>query len=215
MTDDSPTPDSAFLDGAAEAAGIILDRMLGAMTSDRGVHVESLFTALGAHAGHACQLAALDGLATGHPDYTGLSYIEVKGANGDEYLFGDAINRPLAEHRFSFWELVGTKVRELSGEVPDANEYFAHSAATVGGDQFGLPRYAEGTAADDTPRGYLPSFDVLLPSIRVSAPDPQQWPVAYGIAVRSALDLTRGQFDYAVLTRIVMDSAIAMSKLRL
>ena len=214
MTDDTPNPDGAFLDGAAEAAGIILDRMLGAMTSERGVHVESLFTALGAHAGHACQLAALDGLATEHPDYAGLSYIEVKGANGDEYLFGDAINRPLAESQHSFWQLIGAKISQLGGEVPDATEYFRHSAATVGSDQFGLPRYAEGTAAGDTPRGYLPSFEALRPSIVVSAPDPQQWPVAYGIAVRSALDMTGGQFDYGVLARIVMDSAIATSKLR-
>ena len=207
--------DEQFLDGAAEAAGIILDRMLGAMSSDRGVHIESLFTALGSHAGHACQLAALDGLAREDPDYTGLSYIEVQGANGDTYLYGDAINRPLAASSYSFWELVGTKLRELNAEVPDANEYFAHSAATAGTAEFGLPRYAEGTAAGDTPRGYLPSFETLQPTYLASAPDPQQWPVAYGIAVRSALELTGGQFDYGVLARIVMDSAIATSKLKI
>ena len=163
--------DEQFLDGAAEAAGIILDRMLGAMTSERGVHVESLFTALGSHAGHVSRLTAPQGIST---------------------------EQTLAE----FWRLVGSKLRELTGEAPDASEYFAHT---------GPPRYVEGTAADDTPQGYLLSFDVLRATFEKSAPDPQQWPVAYGIAVRSALELTAGQFDYGVLARIVMDSAIATS----
>ena len=167
--------DEQFLDGAAEAAGIILDRMLGAMTSERGVHVESLFTALGSHAGHVSRLAAAD--STSDPEQT------------------------LA----TFWGLVARKLQQLTGETPDASEYVAHS---------GPPRYEEGTAADDTPEGYLISFDVLRATFEKSAPDPQQWPVAYGIAVQSALDLTGGQFDYGVLARIVMDSAVATSTIR-
>lgn len=164
--------DEQFLDGAATAAGIILDRMLGAMTSERGVHVESLFTALGSHAGHVSRLAAPKGTR----------------------------EQVLA----TFWELIARKLQQLGGETPDPTEYFGHT---------GLPRYEEGTAADDTPRGYLLSFDVLRATFETSAPDPRQWPVAYGIAVQSALDLTGGQFDYAVLARIVMDSAIATSTL--
>ena len=168
--------DEGFLDGAAEAAGIILDRMLGAMTSERGVHVESLFTALGSHAGHASRLAAPEG--TDDPALT------------------------LAP----FWGLVASKLQQLTGETPDPGEYFGHT---------GPPRYADGTAADDTPEGYLLSFDVLRATFESSAPDPRQWPVAYGIAVQSALDLTGGQFDYGVLARIVMDSAIATSTSRI
>ena len=165
--------DEGFLDGAAEAAGIILDRMLGAMTSERGVHVESLFTALGSHAGHACRLAA------------------AAGSTSEQVLA-------------TFWGLVASKLLQLTDEVPDAGEYLTHT---------GPPRYEDGSAAHDTPAGYLLSFDVLRATFESSAPDPQQWPVAYGIAVQSALDLAGGQFDVRMLARIVMDSAIATSRL--
>ncbi|MDR7080841.1 hypothetical protein J2X01_000110 [Arthrobacter ginsengisoli] len=203
------------LPGAQLAGRIILERMLGSMKDARGVHVESLATALGALAGHACQVAALQGLSSGAAEYQGLSLMTVGGANGDEYCVGDAINRPLAESQYSVWGLVAGAANQHGGQVPDLNELFHHSASTLGGADFGLPRFAPGTSAGATPRSYLAMWDSLQASVRQAAPRPEQWPVAYGLAIQNLFAMAAGQFDLGVLTRVVMDSAIATSKLHL
>jgi hypothetical protein len=201
---------------AAKLGGrVILERLLGSMKDERGVHVESLATALGALAGRACQLAALEGLRSGASEYRGLSLMTAGGANGDEYFVGDAINRPLAESQYSFWGLVAGAAHQHGAQVPDLNELFQHSASTLGGEAFGLPRFAPGTNAGDTPRGYLALWEPLLPALRQAAPRQDQWPVAYGIAVQNLFAMAEGHFDLGVLTRVVMDSAIGTSKLKL
>lgn len=61
--------------------------------------------AAGALAGHACQVATTSGIASNDPDYVGLSIVRVDGKNGDRYLMGDAINRPVLEWQYSVWAL--------------------------------------------------------------------------------------------------------------
>jgi hypothetical protein len=200
--------------GPKIAGKVLLERLLALMKDERGVHVESLATALGALAGRSCQMAALQGLNSGEPEYRGLSLVSVEGANGDEYFFGDAINRPLAESPYSLWGLVAGAAHQQGAQLPDLNELFANSANSVGGENFGVPRFAPGTRAADTPRNYLALWNPLFPVMQESAPRPQQWPIAYGIAVQNLFAMTNGQFDLGVLTRVVMDSAIAMSKLK-
>jgi hypothetical protein len=197
------------------AGRIILERLLGAMRDERGVHVESLATALGALAGRACQIAALEGLHSGAAEYRGLSLLTVGGANGDEYFVGDAINRPLAESKNSVWSLAAGAAQQHGAQVPDLNELFQHSASTLGGAEFGLPRFAPGTNAGGTPRSYLAMWEPLQANVRHAAPRPEQWPVAYGLAVQNLFATAKGHFDLGVLTRVVMDSAIATSKLKL
>ena len=212
------TPTGATSDplpGAQLGGRIILERLLGTMKDERGVHVESLATALGALAGRACQVAALQGLSAGAAEYQGRSLMTVGGANGDEYFVGDAINRPLAESKYSVWGLVAGAANQHGGQVPDLNELFQHSASTLGGAEFGLPRYAPGTNASETPRSYLALWDSLQTSVRQSAPSPEQWPVAYGFAIQNLFAMAKGHFGLVVLTRVVMDSAIATSKLKL
>lgn len=203
------------LAGARLGGRIILERLLGTMKDERGVHVESLATALGALAGRACQIAALQGLSSGAAEYQGLSVMTVGGANGDEYYVGDAINRPLAESKYSVWGLVAGAANQHGGQVPDLNELFRHSVSTLGGDDFGVPRFAPGTNASGTPRSYWVLWDSLQPSVRQAAPHAEQWPVAYGIAIQNLFAMAKGHFDLGVLTRVVMDSAIATSKLKL
>lgn len=205
---------TAPLPGAQLGGRIILERLLGSMKDERGVHVESLATALGALAGRACQLAALQGLSSGAPEYQGLSLMTVGGANGDEYFVGDAINRPLAEFKYSVWGLVAGAANEHGGQVPDLAELFQHSASTLGGVEFGLPRFAPGTSTSGTPRSYLDLWESMQASIRQAAPMPEQWPVAYGLAIQNLFSMAKGHFDLGVLTRVVMDSAIATSKLK-
>ena len=201
----------------AIAAQAALSRLLDELTTRRGVHLESALSALGALAGRACQLAALEGVAGKDPDYVNLSLAVVTGADGSEYFFGDAINRPLVERQYSIWDLVAAKTTELGGTVPDRDELFAHNAEMVGTPDYGVPRWGEDTSAE-LPRTFLPLFDRYQPTVRKSAKNPQQWPVVYGVAIQKLFDRVVTSFDskldVGIPARVVLDSTIAMAKLK-
>ena len=196
--------------GSVRTAGAaVLDDLLTRLRTEKGFHLESAAVALGALAGHACQVVVL----AGGPAFAGLSMLVASGADGDEYYFGDAINRPLAESPDSVWELVSTKARALGSAVPDRDELFRHAAETVGGPDFGIPRYAPGTFSEP-PTSFLPLWDTLQPTVTAIAPDPRDWPTVYAVALCDLLDQVNGQFDLEPLVRIAMDSAVATSKLK-
>jgi hypothetical protein len=199
--------------GATIAGKEVFSRVMSGMTTDRGVHIESIVTALGALAGKASQVAALHGRSSGDPAYANLSLMVATSADGREYYFGDALNRPLLESQYSVWGLVAGAAQTAGATLPDLAELVTHAAQSVDTEDFGRPRYEPDTEADDTPQGYLVMWDALNGVVAGLEPDPQYWPVAYGIAVQELFALASGQFDLGVLTRIVMDSAIATSKI--
>jgi hypothetical protein len=186
----------------------VLTAVLNRLTTDKGVHVESAAVALGALAGHACQVLVLE-----HPGPGGVATAIVKGANGQSYYFGDAINAPLAESENSVWNILSSMTLLLGGTLPDRDELFRHAAETVGGDDFGVPRYAPGTSSEP-PVSFLGWWNALLPIVTATAPDPADWPAVYAVALGDLFLRVKDGFPLEPLMRIAMDSAIAMSKLK-
>jgi hypothetical protein len=213
MAESKILEDPEFLAGPQIAAVEVLERVFEWETSDRGMHLEGAVVTLGALAGKACQVAMLVGVEAKDPVYLGLSVADVTGVDGTEFYFGDAINRPLVESTYSVWSLVAGAANSLGATVPEVTELFEHAASSVGTPEFGVPRYAAGTHAEP-PLTYLARWDELLPIIRKHAPDAQQWPVVFGIAIQQLFTIAGGDFNLTILTRIFMDSAIAMSKLK-
>lgn len=201
------------LAGAQVSSQIVLDKVMQLMTTENGVHVESVVTALGALAGRACQIAAIHQLEqTG--DATGVGVSRVVTTSGETYLMGDAINRPLLESPYSVWSLVSGAAKEQGAELPELTELVSHSASTLGGPEFGIPRFAEGTDAAASPREYLELWNTMLTWVTPTAPRPQQWPMVYGLALQNLFQMMRGQdFDLGVLTRVAMDSALTTAKI--
>jgi hypothetical protein len=202
-----------LLVGAHIAAKAVLPRLMSAMQNERGVHVESLVTALGALAGRACQVAAITQGKAKDPAYKGLSIMKVDGKNGESYLFGDLINRPLLESPFSVWSLISSKLTALHTPLPPIGELVQHAASTAGSDDYGKPNYAAGTSASDTPVGYLVLWQPTQAIVLESAQDPRQWPMVYSTCMRDVLDQIGETADKTALARVFMESAIATSKL--
>ena len=198
--------------GAKIAGPQVLQAVLAALKNERGVQIEAVATALGALSGRACHLAARDGVQNRRPEYAGLGIMQIGGADGQTYVMGPAINRPLLESPMSVWSLVAGYAQSKGAALPELGELVAHGASTVGGPEFGRPRYAPGTGAPALPVQYLEGWQPMLTHFLPFVPDPQLWPVVYGLAVQGLFEMTGGQFDLTVLTRVVMDSAIATSK---
>ncbi len=199
------------LAGAQVAGKDILARLMDVSRDERGVHVETLFMALGAVAGFACQISvrAIAAAEGREPPFTIATT-----ADGRSVYFGDALNAPLAEDRYSVWSLAAAAVETSGAPLPDLHELFGHVAKTVGSAEFGRPRYPEGTGSATLPEAVVRDFwPVIADVLGRFCGAPGEWPVAGGLAIQEAIELARSAIAPDTACRIAMETAIAMSKI--
>lgn len=205
------------LAGARQAGREVLGLAMAALKDERGIHLESLFCALGALAGRACQDSVrARALSEGKP--ADAYFTVATTTDGQKYYFGDALNQPLAEDRVSVWSLVaGAAAHDGARQLPDLDEIFKHNAAVLGSEQFGIPRLPPEHPVQGLPLDYARK---LWPDARKVvaefAGEPRLWPLAIGLAIQELMAQTqgnaRGQVPPEVVARIVMEAAIPVSK---
>jgi hypothetical protein len=209
------TIDPALHARAKATADLIGPGIMGIASGERGVHVESMFVALGAVAGYGCQIAARlapPQVIIADPGRT--PWAEARGADGKTYYFGDAPNHYLLEAPDSFWNVAAGIIGQIGTQpVPDHREIAAHVAATVGGPEFGAIRFPPGTSAAHAPWDYLTA---LWPEVRVRLDQgglaPTEWPVGFGITAQIALLAAEEIIEPAAGLAITMEAAVAMAK---
>ncbi len=188
----------------------LLERFLTVMKDDKGVHVESVFVALGALAGFACQQSALTRLARKE---TQASLMTITDNNGKNYYLGDAINQPLLEDRLSVASLVGGALESYGETLCDIEEIVKHTIASIGTEAFGQPRLPENHQAHYQPLDCLklwqPLKEQILDVFLVPASD---WGLAYGLAIQSFMEQAKTVLSPDIAGIIVMEAAIPMSK---
>lgn len=202
--------------GAKLGAKEVFQRLLDGMKDSKGVHVESFLTALGALAGYACQAnLRAQALAKDLPETALFQVVTTK--DGKQYFFGDPLNKALAGYQHSVWSLVGGAAQNAGAkEFPDLNELFQHTSSVLGSEQFGVPRVPEEHKAGDTPLNYLKAiWPSLFPTVKLFCPNPVDWPILYSIAIQEAIHASKQSIDPSLAFRIVMESAIPMSKVDL
>ncbi|THG29964.1 hypothetical protein [Naasia lichenicola] len=200
--------------GAKIAGQELLHNVMTMLSNERGVQIEVAATIFGGLAGRACLLAALAGQAGDDPALNAKTINSLGMKDGSTLLIGDALNWQLAEGPHSVYALIGGYLRSAGEPIPDAGEFFAHSVQSLGGPTFGVPRFAPGTGAGSTPLEYADAlWATFSNSLRRYAPDPQLWPISYGIAIQQMLELAKSSgLDLGVIVRVVMDSALAVAK---
>jgi hypothetical protein len=209
----APVTDDSLL-AAQRVAPAVLAHVMNALRDGRGIHVESLFCALGGTAGHACQASVSAQARAAGKAADGLFDVATT-ADGGRYYFGDALNRPLAEDRLSVWSLLaGAASHAGATQLPDLNEIFAHNASVLGSAQFGLPRLPAEHPVHDTPISYARRiWPQVQPLISAAVPEPRFWPVAVALAIQDAMAQARGVLPLELMVKIAMESAIPVSKM--
>ncbi len=188
--------------------------LMQAVTTERGVHVESLLVALGSLGGFSCQLAARHALCT-MPHHWDHPWAVADGADGRRYFLGDAINHYALEGQYSLWSLAAGIFPQISDRpVPDLGAIVSHVVGTIGGGGFGEIRFPPGTSAGDDPINYVRHF---WPPTRAHLDQlglvPDDWPPAFGIAAQEVLTLAKDVVDPAAALTMIVESAVAMAKL--
>lgn len=199
--------------GAKLGAKEIFQRLTQGMKDEKGVHIESLLCALGALAGFACQ-ASVRGEYILEKGFDEKKVFTILGcANGRQYFFGDMVNKLLAESQYSIWSLAAGAVQHLGvNKLIDIGEIFKHTAQTVGGDSFGIPRIPQDHKPGDLPQNYLKHlWPVLFPVVKQFCPA-SEWPLLFGLAIQEGIYLGKDVLDPLLALSIVMESAIPMSK---
>jgi hypothetical protein len=202
--------------GAKIGAKEVVERLLTAMRDERGIHAESLLCAAGALAGYACQASLrAQTFANGKSAATELVTVETTG--GKRYFFGDPLNRAVAEDRLSVWGIAGGAAEHLGvKEFFDVHEVFQHTAAVIGTSEFGVPRLPANHQTSALPAVYLKAlWPALFPTVKLLCPNPAHWHVLYSLAVQDLIFYVKDAIDPALAFRIVMESAIPMSKIDL
>jgi hypothetical protein len=203
--------------GAKVGSQAVFHQMLQWLKDERGVHTESLFTVLGALAGYSCQAANREELVKkqGVPEEE--IFMVVDDNQGNRYFLGDSINKPLAEVQLSVWALAAGAAQSIGAQqLIDLHEVFAHSAKTVGGPDFGVLRVPPQHKPKAPPRVMLEKFwPACHQYLDLYCESAVEWPILYGLAIQHAMIAAKGSFDPNLALRIVMESAVSMSKVDL
>lgn len=209
----STEPPAEAFTGARHASREVLGLVMEALKDQRGIHLESLFCALGALAGRACQ-ESVRARALAEGKSADALFDVVTTRDGQKFYFGDALNQPLAEDRVSLWSLMaGAAAHDGAKDLPDLGEIFAYSARALGTAQFGVPRLPPEHPVQGQPLDYSRKlWPAVRPVVAEYAGEPRMWPVAIGLACQELMAQTRGNIPPGVVVRIVMESAVPVSK---
>ncbi|MFG1384006.1 hypothetical protein [Xanthobacter versatilis] len=219
---------AAALDAAIEAARAtnpvvhlkvgaeeLVDRLLAAMKTKRGVHAESILGALGSLAGFCCVDSALKQAAALNRSGRECGIVVAETSNGNRYYFGDPINYFLAESKLSLWALVGGVINDLgSQDYPNFAEIAGHVAGTIGEPEFGYPRVPEQHKPGDLPINYVREiWPPILPLVEHRAPVLQERITLFGFAVQNVILMGKDVIPAAIAGKLVMECAVPMAKL--
>jgi len=202
--------------GAKIGSKEVTQRLLAALTTERGVHIESLLCALGALAGYSCQASVrAQAIVRGLPEVGLLTPVQTK--DGKTYYFGDNLNKPLAESQYSVWSVAGGGAQQAGcSNLPDLTEIFKHTSSAVGTEAFGKPRVPEKNTPHDLPLNYVRTlWPALKPLVVKFCPNPEHWPVLLGLAIQEVIVMGKSALDPCLALRLVMEAAIPMSKVNL
>lgn len=217
---DTSTPEHSSQDdpliGAKNGAKQVAFSVRSAMANEAGVHAESFLCALAACAGYSCQASVRrQAVAQGLDETAYLVHVECD--DGKTYFFGDALNRPLAETQYSVWNLAaGAALAAGCADILDLEDIFRHVSETVGTADFGNPRLLPEHPIHRKPVEYLVAiWPQLLPMIVKFCPDPEHWPIVMSFAIHEMIIETSKVLDPCVSLKVVMESAVPMSKVDL
>lgn len=203
---------SAAREGGLEVFACLTARL----KQDGRVHIECMLCALGAVAGYACQAQLRAQARAGGLPEASVFHVVTAG-DGRRYFFGEPLNGLLAGPRMSIWTVcsgglgIGGKAARL-----EPNEIFQHVSASVGTEAFGVPRVAAAHQPAAMPAAYL---EALWPPVAAIAarhsPDPGHWNLLFCAALKRTLQVAEGTIAPELACRLVMESAVAMSKVDL
>ena len=201
--------------GLGDTPTRIADWLMRELKDQRGIHCETLLTAIGALAGYAAQQALWEGMVKPGKLAIAQAFKVVETPSGATYFFGDTLDSLLVSmepKHVSVWKIVAGGVLAAGGDhLPTPNDLLRHSAATAGTSAFGLPRLPDDHLPSILPRAAVERF---WPDARMllALSDPLQWPLLMAHAAQKLMLAMKGSIAPDLAVKIVMEAAVPMSR---
>ena len=189
-----------------------------------GKHVqpESVLCALGALAGYAAQQAIREALVKTGKLALDQAFVVIETRSGEVFFFGDLLNAVLVSKdgaqnaesgHASIWKIVSSAGYEAGAlNLPDVTDIIKHCAATVGGQDFGIPRIPDAHMPEIMPREALSRFWHATRR-KLAVTEPMSWPLHLALAAHKQIVDLKDAIRPDIAVRIVMEAAVPMSKI--
>jgi hypothetical protein len=194
------------------------------LRSGNNVQPESALCALGALAGYAAQQAIREAVVKPGKLALDQAFVVIETRSGDVFYFGDLLNAVIVSKdggqngtrdkgHASIWKIVSDGGYEAGAiNLPDVIDMIKHCAATVGKEEFGIPRIAGAHLPLILPREAVSRF---WPAVRrrLTCAEPMSWPLHLAMAARTLIVDLKDTIRPDIAVQIVMEAAVPMSKI--
>src|SRR5688572_19728943 len=203
----------------------LIDWLQFELRRGRDVQQEAVLCALGALAGYAAQQAIREALVKTGKLTLDQAFAVIETRSGEVFFFGELLGAVIVANdgarnyngngggHASIWKIVSEGGRDAGAiNLPDVTDIIKNCAATVGRDEFGIPRVADAHMPNILPREAVSRF---WPAARrkLADKDPMSWPLHLAIAARALIVSLKHAVRPDIAVQIVMEAAVPMSKI--
>jgi len=180
----------------------------------KGIHIETLLSALGALAGFGCQVSVREVLVkTGRMPLES-AFVIVRGVDGARYFMGDYLNQPLLMAPVSVWSLVAGAVQHTGSPLPDINDIVRRTVSSVGSRDFGKLSVPKDHQPGEQPIETLKKqWGGCYKALKALNADPFFTGWYFALSAQMLILKGRSIIDPTLAGQIVMESAVAMAKI--
>jgi len=184
----------------------------------RGIHLESVLSAVGALSGFSLQQGIREELILNRGQPENEVFTIVKTKNGGKYYFGSVFDQPLFDTRsgqFSVWAIVAGGAQDAgASNLPDINALAKSNAEAVGGGDYGVLSVSANHQPKDQPLSAIRKHWEFTENIlRAKGVDPLAWSWEIALVAQDIIILGKDAVDPTLAAQIVMESAISMAKI--
>jgi hypothetical protein len=198
----------------------LLDWLKDELRRGKSIQSEAVLCALGALAGYAAQQAIRETLVKPGKMTLDQAFVVIETRSGEVFFFGDLLNDLIldkhglrGEGHVSIWKVVSEAGYEAGAiNLPDVTDMIKHCAATVGHEEFGIPRVPDVHMPDLLPREALSRFWHAARR-KLAGTNPMSWPVQLALAASKLVVELKSEIRPDIAVQIVMEAAVPMSKI--
>ena len=195
----------------------IRELLFAELADGRGVHMETVLTAIGAMAGFSCQMVIREELiAKGSAREADVFQI-LETKDGQRYYTGDMINECLVEPKganLSVWTLVAAAPAKAGKPLPEIVPMFKNLGLSYGTKKFGVPLLPAKNMPKEMPEALLWKYWNIMRNLQLTEQSGvSTMPFVLGHLAQRLIAENPTVIDPTLGARIVMEAAIPMSRI--
>ncbi|WP_119302433.1 hypothetical protein [Dongia deserti] len=205
---------------ADDLSNELLEWLKEELRRGRSIQHEAVLCSLGALAGYAAQQAIRETLVKPGKMTLDQAFVVIETRSGEVFFFGDLLNEIIVdkhglrgEGHSSIWKVVSEGGHAAGAiNLPDVNNMIKHCAATVGHEEFGIPRVPDVHMPDILPREAVSRFWAATRR-KLAGTEPMSWPLHLAMAASALIVELKSAIRPDIAVQIVMEAAVPMSKI--